>query len=327
MVILRDRTRELHQIFDTLKAHHGVGGGSVGLAAAHGGGGSHSAGPSSSIAAGGKRAPITAEAQRFNNFAQEFSRELASVSETIANLTKLIQQQTVFDDQAGEIGSLTSIVKTKLAQLHDDLNILSELREAAEAQHRSAFSSRKTQSDLHSNTVVDALRSKLVHTSQNFKTALQQRTRTMKDAAQRRSRFTSDRPTSFESALFQQDDHAAGAAAATGAAAGADGATSLTLAANNTQYFRQRHEAVRQIEAAVNEVGEMFQDFTRLVHEQEEMVLRIDADVDDAVRYVDDGSSELMRYLSNLSSNRGLILKIFAVLFFFLLFFGFVVVR
>jgi syntaxin 5 len=34
-----------------------------------------------------------------------------------------------------------------------------------------------------------------------------------------------------------------------------------------------------------------------------------------------------MTYIANLSSNRGMILKIFAILFVFLLFFGFVVVR
>ncbi|TPP43526.1 SNARE domain family protein [Leishmania donovani] len=77
----------------------------------------------------------------------------------------------------------------------------------------------------------------------------------------------------------------------------------------------------------VQEVGELFNDFTRLVQEQEEVVLRIDTDVDNAVRHVNAGSNELMRYLTNLSSNRGLILKVFAMLFFFLMLFGILVVR
>ena len=339
MVILRDRTKELHQIFASLKAQQGIGGGSVGLAAPH----SSSVGSSSSVGGGpsppsggggANRKPATAETQRFFTFAQEFSKELSNVSDTIGNMAKLIQQQNVFDDQAPEISSLTGIVKTKLAQLHDDLNVLADLKEDAEAQHRSGFlsSGKKTQSDQHSSNVIDALRSRLVHTSQSFKSTLQTRTRSMKDAANRRSRYTSDRPTSFESALFKHDDQqqegsGGGGGGMGGGAYGDTQSTTLSMATNNTQYFRQRHEAVRQIEAAVNEVGEMFQDFTRLVHEQEEMVVRIDTDVDDAVRDVDAGSSELMRYLSNLSSNRGLILKIFAVLFVFLLFFGFVVVR
>lgn len=297
MVVQRDRSGELYSIFDALRAQGIV------------------KPPTPHDTTGNSQ-----EVRRFHTFSQAFANDIAATSESIGNLAKLVKQQNVFDDQATEISSLTTIIKGKLHQLHDDLDTLVQLKESAIASQKSAWSSAKKQSERHTETVVDALRSKLVHTSQNFKGVLQERTRMMKDTANRRNQFSSDKPTTFESALFQGTDER-------DLQSGDGRSQQLALTSQNVSYFRNRHEAVRQVEMAVNEVGEMFQDFTRLVHEQEEMVVRIDSNVDDALRNVNQGSSELMKYLANLSSNRGLILKIFAVLFVFLLFFGFVVVR
>eukprot|EP00658_Telonema_sp_P-2_P012188 TRINITY_DN14643_c0_g1_i2.p1 TRINITY_DN14643_c0_g1~~TRINITY_DN14643_c0_g1_i2.p1 ORF type:complete len:104 (+),score=25.35 TRINITY_DN14643_c0_g1_i2:125-436(+) len=92
--------------------------------------------------------------------------------------------------------------------------------------------------------------------------------------------------------------------------------------------IRDRYQRrVRDIESAVNEVGDIFRDFTTMVEEQNEGIIRIDQDVSSALTNVNAGTNELMKYLASLSNNRGLIIKIFAVLFAFLLFFGFVVVR
>lgn len=295
MVLCRDRTSELQSIFQRVKTQQ-----RSNPAATK----APPAGPRGSAAA------LTPQAQRFAEASQSFSRELASTSHSIANLTKLIQSQNVFEDQAPEIGKLTTIVKSKLSQLHTDLNTLTEMREQAVAGPSTAQPAR------HSDAIVSSLRSKLVATSQSFKSLLQGRTKTLKDTNMRRNRFTSDRPTTFESALMRQEEQAAEAQGQT-----------QSMQHHNVQHFRQRHEAVRQIEAAVTEVGEMFQDFTRLVHEQDETIVRIDADVDSALQDVHAGNSELMKYLSSLTSGRGMMLKIFAVLFVFLLFFGFIVVR
>ncbi|KEG11778.1 putative syntaxin 5 [Trypanosoma grayi] len=277
------------------------------------------------------------EVQLFNRFAQALSTDLARVSESIMRLTKLTQRQSVFEDQSSEITGLTQVVKSSLQRLHTDLETLEELKQRAMAAQKSATAkvgsggsgeshslwgggrdaeSLVRTSSKHSDTVVETLRTRLARTGQQFRTTLQHQTRVMKENAQRRHMFsTGDRPQTFESALFQdQEQHQLQQ-------------QQLVTGSGNVQYYKQRAEAVRELEATVVEVGELFNDFARLVHEQDEIVLRIDTDVDSALRHVNAGSNELMRYLANLSSNRGLILKIFGVLFFFLLFFGFVVVR
>jgi syntaxin 5 len=294
MVVQRDRSLELQQYFDSLR-------------------GQSSASPSSVV-----EAPVTVhpDVNVFNEFAQAFAKEIASLSSNIMNLAKITQQQSVFEEDSQEISALTTVVKTQLQRLHNDMDTLAGLKEhAMRSQRGSSFFSSNAQKEAerHTSAVVDTLKGRLANTGQQFKSVLQSRKDNLKDTALRRNQFTSDRSTTFESALFRdQQSHEQ---------------QQMLMNPSNTQYYRQRADAVREIEAAVNEVGELFHDFTRLVHEQDELVVRIDSNVDDALRDVNAGSNELMRYLASLSSNRGLILKVFGVLFVFLIFFGFIVVR
>lgn len=308
MVIERDRSVELYALFDGIKKSS-----------------LPSAAPNNNSGGGGGTLNSSNEVRTFNRFAQAFSKDIGNVSDSIMRLTKLTHRQNVFDDQSTEISGLTQMVKTSLQRLHADLDTLEELK-------RRALNSQKTTSarsnvfgssdevslrtsQRHTDTVVETLKSRLARTGQEFRSTLQNQSHHMKQNASRRHLFTSaDRPQTFESALFQdQEQHAQ--------------QQQLVSGTGNVQYYRQRAEAVSEIESAVAEVGELFNDFTRLVHEQDEVILRIDADVDQALNNVNAGSNELMRYLGNLSSNRGLILKVFAMLFFFLMFFGLVVVR
>lgn len=292
MVVQRDRSTELHQLFDSLRSS------------------------SDPVVTSSSSAAAHPDVHVFNDFAQAFAKEISSASENIMNLTKLAQRQNVFDEDSQEISALTTVVKTQLQRLHNDMETLAGLKEhAMKSQSGSLWSSAThKEADRHTTTVVDTLRSRLARTGQQFKGILQTRKDTLKDSALRRNKFTSDRSTSFESALFRdQQSH--------------EQQQQLMVSQSNTQYYRQRADAVREIEAAVSEVGELFQDFSRLVHEQDELIVRIDSNVDDALSDVHAGSNELMRYLASLSSNRGLILKIFGILFVFLIFFGFVVVR
>lgn len=308
MVLQRDRSQELYQLFESQR--------SVGSSTAIG---SSSGLTSSASTVPGLPSAVNPNVSVFNEFAQAFAKEISSASDNIMNLAKLAQRQSVFEEDNGDISSLTTVVKTQLHRLHNDMETLVGLKEHAMRSQSSAtnfWSSGPAckEADRHAATVVETLKSRLARTGQQFKTILQSRKETLKDSALRRNKFTSDRATTFESALFrdqQQHEHQ----------------QQMLVSNANTQYYRQRADAVREIEAAVSEIGELFQDFSRIVHEQDELIVRIDSNVDEALTNVEAGSNELMRYLASLSSNRGLILKVFGILFFFLIFFGFVVVR
>ena len=58
-----------------------------------------------------------------------------------------------------------------------------------------------------------------------------------------------------------------------------------------------------------------------MVKEQEEMVQRIDANVEDTALNVEMGHNEILKYFQSVTSNRWLMVKIFGVLIFFFLIF------
>lgn len=93
------------------------------------------------------------------------------------------------------------------------------------------------------------------------------------------------------------------------------------MAAPQDQYLSSRAEALHQVESTIVELGSIFQQLAHMVHEQGEMAMRIDENVDDALSNVDAGQAQLLKYLSAISSNRMLLLKVFAVLMAFMIFF------
>eukprot|EP00758_Cryptobia_borreli_P010362 Tbor_TRINITY_DN5561_c1_g2::TRINITY_DN5561_c1_g2_i1::g.13079::m.13079/K08490/STX5; syntaxin 5 len=297
---MRDRSQELSQIFDSFrlrKAPSASGEGTV-LVTSH------------TVPRTLDGLALTAEVATFNQYAKIFSQEIVNTSDSIANLTKLMKNKNAFDDCSEDIGSLSAAIKGKLEVLRNDLEALSQLKDAAQPSSTSWFTvQQKEEAALHADTIVSTLRSRLVRTGQDFKTVLQRRTKNLTDDAGRRGNLLSDTPRSAESAMF------------------AGGLQQQQMTNSNSYYYQSRYDAVRDIEIAVGEVSELFSDFTTLMHEQQDAIVRIDEDVDQAVLNVNAGTNELLKYLGALSSNRGLILKIFMVLFVFLLFFGFVVVR
>lgn len=57
------------------------------------------------------------------------------------------------------------------------------------------------------------------------------------------------------------------------------------------------------------------------VQEQGELAIRIDENVDESLANVDSAQAQLLKYLNSISSNRWLILKVFAVLVVFIVVF------
>lgn len=69
------------------------------------------------------------------------------------------------------------------------------------------------------------------------------------------------------------------------------------------------------------ELGSIFQRLSEMVAEQGELAIRIDENVEDTLSNVTSAQAQLVKYLNTISSNRWLILKVFGVLFVFLVMF------
>eukprot|EP00759_Apiculatamorpha_spiralis_P057271 PhF_6_TR8526/c0_g1_i3/m.13360/K08490/STX5; syntaxin 5 len=263
---------------------------------------------------------------RFNAFAQTVTTNLTTTHEMLENLALLVRGSgkggDAFEDANDEIQQLTVVVKQRLSHLHRDIDQLSGLMEQTKKQLQQQGANK--QCSQHTDVVVSSLRMRLMKTSKDFKEVLNSRTAVLSNTHERRSRYTYER----------EDDGASmsgslGSSSSLNHGGGAEFALmhSSGVVNNNLQHYRSRANAVKEIEKTVHELSEMFQDFARLVMEQESLIRRIDDDVTDALQNVDDGQAQLIKYLNRISSNRGLILKVFAILFVFVLFFGFFVVR
>lgn len=85
---------------------------------------------------------------------------------------------------------------------------------------------------------------------------------------------------------------------------------------------RARAQDARSVEGTIAELGGMFTRMAALVAEQGDVIARIDADTEDAAVNVEAGAAELAKFYASVKANRGLILKLFAVLVFVILLFA-----
>ncbi|KAG0188316.1 cis-Golgi t-SNARE syntaxin [Apophysomyces sp. BC1034] len=85
----------------------------------------------------------------------------------------------------------------------------------------------------------------------------------------------------------------------------------------NDRYIESRSTAIDSIESTIAELGGIFQQLATMVAEQRETVQRIDQNTDDIEMNVMGAQRELLKYYTNISSNRWLIIKIFVTIVFF----------
>ena len=78
---------------------------------------------------------------------------------------------------------------------------------------------------------------------------------------------------------------------------------------------------MQNIETTIVELGGIFSQLATMIKEQEEVMVRIDSNVDDVATNVDLGHGEILKYFQSVTSNRWLMVKVFGVLIFFFIFF------
>lgn len=95
----------------------------------------------------------------------------------------------------------------------------------------------------------------------------------------------------------------------------------MMLYDESDNYVQQRAETMQNIESTIVELGGIFQQLAHMVKEQEEMVERIDSNVQDAELNIEAAHGQILKYFQSVSKNRWLMIKIFGVLIMFFIFF------
>lgn len=89
----------------------------------------------------------------------------------------------------------------------------------------------------------------------------------------------------------------------------------------SNDYLRERAEAVERVESTLVEIGRMYQNLVSMISQQQDTVQQIEYSIDIAHSNVEMAQQELFNYKSTIESNRWLIIKIFAILMLFSMFF------
>jgi syntaxin 5 len=246
----------------------------------------------------------------------------------------------MFDDPAEEINELATVVKQDIQALNQAISDLLTF---------SAGGGNKQSAD-HSHTVIDNLRTRLKDATKEFKDVLTLRTDNLKVHQERKSLFTST--PDQRQPLFTQPGASflpanarnplgqvrGGLQQGGGAALDGEHAPLLPggqqqpfssssmqqqqmMVAQQDTYLTSRQEALHQVESTIVELGSIFQQLAHMVHEQGEMAVRIDENVDDTLTNVEAGQAQLLKYLNTISSNRWLMLKVFGIIMMAIMFF------
>lgn len=235
------------------------------------------------------------------------------------------KRKSLFDDRPAEIHELTYIIKSDLNALNQQIGML---QEASRSQSR--VNGKHMNS--HSSNMVMALQTRLANMSSDFQQVLEVRTENLKAQKSRREQFSqAPSPASLPprnnnqgSLLFEEDQVSIDMSSSPSQPLlprNQNQMQQMLIYDESDQYVQQRAETMQNIESTIVELGGIFQQLAHMVKEQEEVVGRIDSNIQDVELNVEAAHGQILKYFQSVSKNRWLMIKIFGVLIFFFIFF------
>lgn len=271
-----------------------------------------------------KQPPNHSHNQAFYHSYSDFmkrSRQVASdlykTYSKLEELNRLARKTTIFDweETSKELNHLVNIIKQDINSLNKQIEDL----------RRSQANTSKKQShniESHSKTVVLSLQQQLATMSSSFKNTLELRTQNNQQQKMRREQFVnSDVSHSAapkkHSTIIDFGDSGSNTAVQRRPFQQQEQQQLLVYEDQSTQYLEERANAMQSIESTIVELGTIFNQLATMVQQQEEMITRIDTNVNDASLNVEAAHQSLLQYFQSVSNNRWLMFKVFGVLFVF----------
>jgi len=268
---------------------------------------------------------------------------LRAIQHNITKLRHLCVKDSVFDDPTVEIESVSSAVREDISQLQKDIEKLQRAEGGASS---------------NAAGVLASLRSQLVQATQEMASVLTARQHRVLAQATHREHFSSSGTLSANDITREAAAPLLGGAPPMGAGgelrrrgggssapewmgahrvAGLDdeeedggGECVLNMpsaAQMNEQMQLRRHgdksrlAAAEGVEKMITELAGTFQQMAGLVSQHGEMMESIDSNIDTSAMYVDQSEATLSTFLTQLTTDRAMIVKVFGALLVFGLFF------
>ncbi|KAJ2702474.1 Integral membrane protein SED5 [Coemansia sp. IMI 209128] len=291
----------------------------------------------------------------FSRHAGAIGKDIQDTTLLLERLAALARTKTIFDDKTSDINALTTQVKQRIAGINGKIMSLQALRRQ-QGIGTSAGASGQQASEHHSNIVM-SLQSQLASTSTVFKDVLEMRSERLKASGNRKEQFIGTSAAAagsvplystvnllgvrnrrrnddaVDSPLYQLERKAApsGLPPPYPGTSGNEDFVALSLPdmdetsssqmmltqQNQSSYLDSRSDAINSIESTISELGSIFQQLAQMVSEQRDVVQRIDANIETVDINISAAQNELLRYYSNISSNRWLMAKVFMVILVF----------
>lgn len=287
----------------------------------------------------------------FNKKASRIGLGIQEISHKITRLAQLAKRSTMFDDPIVEIQELTSLIKNDITALNVALSDLQTIQNIEIADGK--YSEDRVG---HSTAVFGDLKSKLMGATKQLQNVLTTRTEHIKAHENRKQMFSKnalrENPFQHHAKTVTEpppwSNSSNGDANAQPSALPPNGVQvgsqlRRRLAVENTpsqhmemsmlqqvvprqeNYAQNRAVALHNVESTISELSGIFTHLATMVAQQGELAIRIDDNMDESLANVEGARSSLLRHLNQISSNRWLMIKIFAILIFFLVLFIFFV--
>eukprot|EP01038_Epipyxis_sp_PR26KG_P010229 gene10229-13761_t len=287
----------------------------------------------------------------FNEAAAEIAKGVHRTSGLLTKLTNLVRKQGLFDDPTEEVNNLIYRIKQDLLELENKCDLSQQYIDNNK-------NKQQNQSIAHNDKVVSHLKSDLKVAANDFKNVLELRSSKMKDQQQRKMEIGGKGSLSpfrqIESSLISNNNGSNTKLSAQQQSNNKNGSSKFAspyadfsntkMAAYNgnsmpyafeqqqqqqlllppiadNQYYDAREKAVTEVEKTIGELGQLFKRLATMISEQQEMVERIDEDVENAVSNADKAHNILLKTYEQVSSNRSLYMKLGAIFAIFILFF------
>ncbi|PRQ59399.1 putative syntaxin-5, Sly1p-binding domain-containing protein [Rosa chinensis] len=330
----RDRTSEFRSLSDTLQKIGGI-----------------TPVNQSQNAHSPSRSPAPASSgSEFNKKASRIGSGIHETTLKISRLAQLAKRSSMFNDPTVEIQELTSLVKNDITSLDVALTDLQTIQNMEIADGK--YSQDKV---VHSTAVCDDLKGRLMGATKKLHDVLTTRTENIKAHENRKQIFSTntarENPFKSPAKTVTEPPPWSTSSSASGSVQPSQSSTEVQvgnqlrrrLAVDNPpsqqmemsmlqqvvprqeNYTESRATALQNVESTISELSGVFTHLATMVAHQGELAIRIDDNMDESLTNVEGAHSALLRNLNRISSNRWLIIKIFAILIFFLIVFIFFV--
>jgi|SRR6056297_1894018 len=202
-------------------------------------------------------------------------------------LQKLIKEQSLFNDRLEDIQNLTNNIKNNIDLINGSIIVLGGM-----------LKDLNKQCTIHRENIIKIFKKKISMITIRFKELLDERGKKMLENKRYATLFLGEKQV--ERPMVKQEQQ------------------SQVLLQAKQYNSNARVEAVQQIESTMVELNGIMQQLAQLTDEQDEMIQSIDTEVQNTLTNVERAQSELLKYLASVSSNRGLITKMFLVLIVFI---------